>query len=145
MGNKIIAPDLRILQINEVMQVMLGYSGKEIIGTKIADFAHPDFLHHLHELQENLWTRQSPSFQIETCLIKKDGSILWRQVTSIIFMDNDINLGYTIVYNICGRKALELDLKKLYEYQETIMLLRCWLCTGFACKMDFYYMPYFPA
>jgi two-component system sensor histidine kinase VicK len=121
MGNKIIAPDLRILQINEVMQVMLGYSEKEIVGTKIVDFAHPDFLHHWHELQENLWTRQIPSFQIETCLIKKDGSILWCQVTSIIFRDNDMNLGYTIVEDISERKALELDLKKLYEYQETIM------------------------
>jgi two-component system sensor histidine kinase VicK len=121
MGNKIIAPDLRILQINDVMQDMLGYSEKEIVGTKIVDFAHPDFLHHWHELQENLWTRQIPSFQIETCLIKKDGSILWCQVTSIIFRDNGINLGYTIVEDISRRKVLELDLKKLYEYQETIM------------------------
>jgi two-component system, OmpR family, sensor histidine kinase VicK len=121
MGNKIIAPDLRILQINEVMQVMLGYSEKEIVGTKIVAFAHPDFIHHWHELQENLWTKQIPSFQIETCLVKKDGSTLWCQVTSIIFRDNDINLGYTIVEDISKRKALELDLKKLYEYQETIM------------------------
>lgn len=121
MGNKIIAPDLRILQINEIMQVMLGYSEKEIIGTKIVAFAHPDFIHHWHELQENLWTKQISSFQIETCLIRKDGSVLWCQVTSIIFRDNDINLGYTIVEDISKRKALEEDLKKLYEYQETIM------------------------
>jgi two-component system sensor histidine kinase VicK len=123
MGNKIIAPDLRILQINEVFQRMLGYCEPEIIGTKIIAFAHPDFVHHWHELQESLWTRQIPSFQIETCLIKKDGTILWCQVTSIIFRDNGTTLGYTIVEDISKRKALELDLKKLYEYQETIVHL----------------------
>jgi two-component system sensor histidine kinase VicK len=121
LGNKIIAPDLRIIQINEVMQVMLGYSEEEIVGTKIVDFAHPDFIHHWHELQENLWTKQIPSFQIETCLNKKDGSVLWCQVTSIVFRDNDTTLGYTIVEDISKRKTLEQDLQKLYEYQETIM------------------------
>jgi two-component system sensor histidine kinase VicK len=93
LGNKIIAPDLKIMQINEVFRAMLGYREKEIIGTKIIAFAHPDFIHHWHELQESLWTRQIPSFQIETCLIKKDGGILWCQVTSIIFRDNGITLG----------------------------------------------------
>ncbi|MES2733061.1 MAG: HAMP domain-containing sensor histidine kinase [Bacteroidota bacterium] len=121
MGNKIIAPDLSIIQINEVFQVMLGYTEQEIVGTKIIAFAHPDFIYHWHELQDNLWTKQIPSFQIETCLVKKDGSVLWCQVTSIIFRDNDATLGYTIVEDISKRKALELELKKLYEYQETIM------------------------
>jgi two-component system sensor histidine kinase VicK len=123
MGNKIIAPDLRILQINKVFQQMLGYPEADIIGTKIIAFAHPDFVHHWHELQENLWTRQIPSFQIETCLITKSGATLWCQVTSIIFRDNGATLGYTIAEDISARKALELDLQKLYEYQETIVHL----------------------
>jgi two-component system sensor histidine kinase VicK len=121
LGNKIIAPDLKIMQINEVFRAMLGYSEKEIIGTKIIAFAHPDFINHWHELQENLWTRQIPSFQIETCLIKKDGSHVWCQVTSIIFRDNGITLGYTIVEDISERKAMEAELKKLHEDQETMM------------------------
>lgn len=121
LGNKIIGPDLRIVQINPVMQTMLGYSEQEIIGTGIAAFAHPDFIHHWHELQENLWTKQIPSFQIDTCLIKKDGSTLWCQVTSIVFRDNGAMLGYTIVEDISERKALEIELKVLYEHQETIM------------------------
>jgi two-component system sensor histidine kinase VicK len=121
LGNKIIAPDLKIMQINEVFRAMLGYSEKEIIGTRIIAFAHPDFVHHWHELQESLWTRQIPSFQIETCLVKKDGSVVWCQVTSIIFRDNGITLGYTIVEDISQRKALEAELKKLHEDQETMM------------------------
>lgn len=121
LGNKIIAPDLKIIQINEVFRAMLGYSEKEIIGTKIIAFAHPDFIHHWHELQEELWTKEIPSFQIETCLVKKDGTIFWCQVTSIIFRDNGSTLGYTIVEDISGRKAMEEELQKLHEYQETMM------------------------
>ena len=121
LGNKIIGPDLRIIQINPIMQVMLGYSEKELIGSKIVDFAHPDFIYHWHELQESLWTKQIPSFQIETCLIRKDGLTLWCQVTSSVFRDNDATLGYTIVEDISPRKALEEDLRKMQEYQETIM------------------------
>ena len=121
LGNKIIAPDLRILQVNEVFQLMLGYGKEEITKNRIIEFAHPDFIHHWHELQEELWTKQIPSFQIETCLVRKDGSALWCQVTSITFRDSEATLGYTIVEDISQRKALETELKKLGEYQETIM------------------------
>jgi two-component system sensor histidine kinase VicK len=121
LGNKIIAPDLRVLQINDALQVMLGYSEAEIVGTKIIEYAHPDFIHHWHELQENLWTKQIPSFQIETCLIKKDGSSFWCQVTSVLFRDNNVTLGYTIVEDIDERKILEANLKRQYDNQETIM------------------------
>jgi two-component system sensor histidine kinase VicK len=85
------------------------------------EYAHPDFIHHWHELQESLWTRQIPSFQIETCLLKKDGSSFWCQVTSILFRDNNVTLGYTIVEDIDERKVLEATLKRQYDYQETIM------------------------
>jgi two-component system, OmpR family, sensor histidine kinase VicK len=121
LGNKIIGPDLKIIQINAALQVILGYSAKEIVGTKITQYAHPDFVHHWQELQESLWTQQIPSFQFETCLIKKDGSNLWCQVTSILIPDQATTLGYTIVEDINQRKRLELELQKLYDNQETIM------------------------
>ena len=43
LGSKIIAPDLTIIQANKALQEMLGYSEKEIEGTKITDYAHPDY------------------------------------------------------------------------------------------------------
>ena len=120
LGNKIIAPDLKILQINDVLLDMLGYTELELVGTTVIEHAHPDSIHHWDELQENLWSKKIPSFQIETCLLRKDGSSLWCQVTSIVFRDNGANLGYTIVEDISERKALEMNLKKLYDYQEAM-------------------------
>ncbi|KAA5544822.1 PAS domain S-box protein [Adhaeribacter rhizoryzae] len=84
-------------------------------------YAHPDFVHHWQELQESLWNKQIPSFQIETCLLKKDGTVLWCQVTSILILDQNTKLGYTIVEDINLRKRLEQKLQKLYDNQETIM------------------------
>ncbi len=51
---------------------------------------------------------------------KKDGAVLWCQVTSIIFRDNGITLGYTIIEDISERKAWKRNLK-LHEDQETMM------------------------
>jgi signal transduction histidine kinase len=66
----------------------------------------------LKELQECLWARKIPSFQIETCLIKKDGSTIWCGITTILFKDQEATLGYTILEDITARKALEEKLQK---------------------------------
>ncbi|WP_162056143.1 PAS domain-containing sensor histidine kinase [Pontibacter pamirensis] len=121
LGNKIIDPDLRINQVNEALQQMLGYTAEELSGTKITTFAHPDSIPHWKELQKSLWEENIPTFQIETSIRKKDGAYLWCQVSSILFQDQGISLGYTIVEDISNRKSLELELKRLYENQETMM------------------------
>lgn len=111
-GNKIITSDLQIIQVNNTLQAMLGYSEKELVGTKITAYVHPGFVNQWHELQENLWKKRIPSFQIDTCLVKKDGSTLWCEVTSIVFKDNEATLGYTTLEDITGRKVLEEKLEK---------------------------------
>jgi two-component system sensor histidine kinase VicK len=121
LGNKIIAPDLRILKVNDALVKMLGYSKAELEGTRIIDYARADFESHWQELQENLWARQIPSFRFETVLIRKDGSFLWCAVTSTLYKDGDDTLGYTILEDIANRKDLEARLKKIYDSQETMM------------------------
>ncbi|RDC65237.1 sensor histidine kinase [Adhaeribacter pallidiroseus] len=121
MGNKIIGPDLKIKNVNKALQQMLGYSKAELIGIEITKLSHPDFVHHWQELRQKLWEEKIPAFQLDTCLLQKDGSGLWCQVTSILFQDQHEWLGFTIIENISNRKALEQQLKKQYENQETIM------------------------
>lgn len=111
-GCKIITADLLIVQVNPALQAMLGYSAAELVGTKITTYCHPDFLTHWNELQVNLWTKQIPSFQLETCLIKKNGDVLWCSVTSILFTNQEAKLGYTTLEDISVRKGLEEKLQK---------------------------------
>jgi two-component system sensor histidine kinase VicK len=111
-GGKIIAPDLQIIEVNKALQDMLGYSEKELEGSKITDYAHADYKDHWKELQECLWTNKIPSFQIETILLRKDGSSLWCGITTVLFKDQQATLGYTILEDISERKALEEKLQK---------------------------------
>jgi two-component system sensor histidine kinase VicK len=124
LGNKIIDADLLIRQVNPSVIAMLGFTrADELLGHKILEFAHPRFRADWHELQQQLWQHRMPSFTLETCLVRADGSSFWCQVTSVLFPDEDGELGYTLLEDISARKGLEDRLKRLYEAQETILQL----------------------
>lgn len=122
LGNKILGEDLSILEVNEAFINLLGYDdAKDIINRKVIEFAHPDFIKHWHDLQLALWKEQIPTFSLDTCLIKKDGTVIWCHVTSILFEDDGRTLGYTILENINERKILELKAERLYKAQEIVV------------------------
>ncbi len=109
LGNKIIAPDLRILEVNPALCTLLGYARKEeLIGTRILEYSPQEYHQHWKSLQENLWKRASPSFNLETCLRKKDGTLIWCNVNSILFEDNNETLGFTIIENITTKREIRL-------------------------------------
>ena len=110
LGNKIISPELKILQVNPAMVSLLGYDKKEeIIGTAIFDYAPPDCHKDWRFLQQKLWQKATPSFSLETCLKRKDGTTIWCEVTSILFPDNGGMLGYTIIEDITEKYNLRLQ------------------------------------
>jgi two-component system sensor histidine kinase VicK len=123
-GQKIISSDLIIRQVNPAVLAMLGCASQdEVVGHQIMEFAHPDHRNDWRYLQQRLWHHNLPSFSLETCLVRRDGSSFWCQVTSIRFPDNGEELGFTQLEDISERKALELSLKRLYDAQETILHL----------------------
>jgi PAS domain S-box-containing protein len=108
LGNKVISSDLKIQQVNPAMVALLGYDKKEdIIGTRILDYAPEEFHEHWKLLQTKLWKTNMPSFTLETCLRKKDGSVIWCQVNSILFKDKGETLGYTIIEDITEQHELK--------------------------------------
>lgn len=108
LGNKIIAPDLTIIEVNPALLALLGYTREEIIGTRILDYSPIEHHQHWKLLQENLWNKSSPSFTLETCLRKKDGTLVWCSVNSILFEDNNQTLGFTIIENITVKREIRL-------------------------------------
>ena len=86
LGNKIISSDLKILQANQALADLLGYdSPEEIIGTRITSYTPSEGHADWKVLQQKLWNSSMPSFSLETCLQRKDGSLFWCHVTSILF------------------------------------------------------------
>lgn len=109
LGNQIISSDLKILQVNSAMVTLLGYDTKEdIIGTRILDYTPLDHHQDWEILQERLWLKATPSFSLETCLQKKDNSIIWCQVTSILFLDKGKTLGYTVIEDTSKQHELRM-------------------------------------
>lgn len=112
-ASKIINSDLTILKVNKAVTELLGFSAEEIEGTKILDYACPEYIKHWHELQEALWAKQLPYFKLEACLIRKDKSIAWVSVTTILFKDQGETYGFTVLDDITYRKEFEESEKKL--------------------------------
>lgn len=109
LGNKVITPDLKIVQVNPAMVSLLGYESKDdLLGTKILDYSPANHHERWMSLQKKLWDEATPSFSLETILIRKDGSTIWVNVTSILFPDAGKSLGYTIIEDITEKRALRL-------------------------------------
>jgi PAS domain S-box-containing protein len=110
--------------VNQTLATMLGYSKARLEGTRITDYSHPGNVERWRELQDTLWTKQIPIFQIETVLVKKDGSLIWCRVTSFLFADNEDTLGYTILEDITPRKdqkeALQQENRRLQQQQAVL-------------------------
>lgn len=111
-GNKIINSHQKIIEVNKTLVGMLGYEKNELEGSRILEYAHPEHRNQWMDLQDNLWKKKIPSFQIDARLIKKDKSPLWCQITSILFKDGNSTLGYTVIEDIAERKEIEAKLEK---------------------------------
>lgn len=110
LGNKVINRDLTILQANMALIKLLGYTEKaEILGKKIIDYTPPERRKDWKVMQEKLWDHSTPSFSLETCLMKKDGTIVWCQVTSILFSEQNETLGYTIIEDVTEQHKLRMQ------------------------------------
>jgi PAS domain S-box-containing protein len=113
LGHKIIGPDLIIRQANRAVATLLGLeSPLELIGHAILEFAHPDYQADWARFQEALWAHHVPFFALETCLLRSNGTVLWCRVTSVLFPDDNGELGYTTLEDISTRKQLEAQVQQ---------------------------------
>jgi PAS domain S-box-containing protein len=111
LGHKFIDSNLRIIKVNKALTKLLGYSKKELLGSRIMDIVVPEFAASWKKLQDELFANGKPTFSLETCLIKKNKTIVWCRVNTILVEDNGQTLGYTILEDISIRIAAENDLK----------------------------------
>lgn len=114
-ASKIIDSDLKILKVNQALTDLLGFSAEEIEGTEILDYACPEHIDHWHRLQDELWSKKSPFFKLDACLIKKDKSLVWVNITTILFNEDGVTYGFTILDNITCLKHFEESEKRLIQ------------------------------
>ncbi len=106
------------MKVNPALETLLGYTADEIVGSKILDYACPEYIDHWHDLQEALWQRETPFFKLDACLIKKDGSLVWVNVTTVLFKEDGHTYGYTVMDDFTYKKHFEESEKQLNEALE---------------------------
>ncbi len=105
--SKIIDSNLTILRVNHALTELIGYSEDELIGAHILDYACEEDKPHWHNLQLEMWKRGKPNFKLDACIVKKDGTLAWVHVTTIMFKENDVEYAYTILDDFTDWKKLQ--------------------------------------
>ena len=112
-ASKIINSELTILKVNKALTELLGYSEEEIEGPEFLDYACEEFKKHWHNLQDELWSKKSPFFKLDACLLRKDKSLVWVNETTVLFNEDGVTYGYSVLDDITGQKHFEESEKRL--------------------------------
>lgn len=112
-ASKVINSDLKILKVNNALTELLGFSADEIIGTEIMDYACKEVKHHWSELQEAMWKHGKPVFKLDACLVRKDRSLAWVHITTVLFKQDNEHYAFTVLDDFTDQKNLEEAEKRL--------------------------------
>ncbi|TAN38850.1 MAG: PAS domain S-box protein [Verrucomicrobia bacterium] len=92
-GSGMALTDLRgtILDTNQVLQNMLGYTAGELYGRPLSAITHPDDIAaEMAELRKIISERQRDQrLQLDKRYLRKDGSVLWGRLTATVIFDAD--------------------------------------------------------
>jgi two-component system, NarL family, sensor kinase len=98
------------LQVNQRFCDLVGYSESELLALTFADITHPDNLAADHAGVQHLIDGELPFYQTEKRYIRKDGSLIWADLTLSLVHDAADNPAYFIglMQDISQRKEAEL-------------------------------------
>ena len=103
----------RYLSANPALQDMLGYSEEELRGLTLAEVTHPDDRDATDRGLDAVWERRQESYHIEKRMIRKDGGVIWVNVTAAPVPATESNPEFlpAIVVNITEQKRAEEALR----------------------------------
>ncbi len=106
----------KITRVNPKLCSMLGYTAEELLRLSPADFTHPDDLAKDLELFGKLVAGEVAQYHLEKRYLRKDGSVMWGQLTLTARRENDqVAELIGIVQEIDARKAAEEALRESEE------------------------------
>lgn len=104
----------RILDVNQVATDRLGYSREELLSMTIDNLYPPEEIARNEEIVEKL--RQTGFLIFERMHIRKDGTILPVEVSSIVVDQDGRKVYQSIARDITQRKRIEQELQRLANY-----------------------------
>jgi hypothetical protein len=116
-GITLVALDGRFLQVNPALCEITGYSHEELIEMNFQEITHPDDIEVDWENARRVLAKEISGYSLEKRYIRKDGSILWVNLTSSVVWDANGLPKYAlgIVEDISDRKRVETTQQFLVE------------------------------
>lgn len=113
-GIAYIAVDGSWLRANQRLCDMVGYSREELLQLTFQDITHPDDLNADLELLDTVVAGERDSYSMEKRYFRKDGSIIWINLTVAVVRLRDGNPSYFIsmIEDISARKEIEETLRQ---------------------------------
>lgn len=112
-----IAPDGRLLRVNEGTCSILGYSREELLSGHMFRHTHPDDVEPDHEAFRKQVAGELEFYSVEKRFIRKDGRVIWISVRSSSVRDDARRLLYVVrvLQDVTERKAAERRQKLLID------------------------------
>jgi PAS domain S-box len=109
--------DYRMIKVNEAHRQMLGYSDAELATMTFTELTHPEDLQADLEQVKQLVEGNISRFQMEKRLIKKNGELMWANLTVTLIRDGEGIPLYSMaaIEDISYRKRAEMELQQLKE------------------------------
>ncbi|MEH2314140.1 MAG: PAS domain S-box protein [Nostoc sp.] len=116
-GISLTALDGRFLQINSALCEITGYSHEELIQMNFQEITHPEDLEVDSENARRVLAQEISDYSLEKRYIRKDGSIVWVNLTSSAVWDVNRLPKYAlgIIEDISKRKRVEITQNFLVE------------------------------
>jgi PAS domain S-box-containing protein len=87
LGIALIGKDYHFLKVNGALCHMLGYDEVALVRMSFVDITHPDDVGADVELTERLFKREIPFYRMQKRYVKKEGEIIWINLTGSLVLD----------------------------------------------------------
>jgi diguanylate cyclase (GGDEF)-like protein/PAS domain S-box-containing protein len=104
--------DGRAVEVNPALEQMLGYTAAEFGAQSLFDYVHPAQAQRAEVLFDELMGGRREPFQTEAQLVRKDGELVWGQVSAALECDRNGAPAFVVamIENITNRKSAEAEL-----------------------------------
>jgi len=111
-GLALVGKDFRFLKVNRALCQMVGYSEEALLQMSFPDITYREDLSVDLRLAERLFNREIPFFKLQKRYLKKDGEIIWVNLTASLIHDPDGDplYGLGMIEDITDVKRAEQEL-----------------------------------
>ena len=110
----LVGPDARLVKVNDAFCRLLGFEKSEIEGHTFIDFTYPDDIEQSILIHKAVINSEKSFFWLEKRYIRKDGKVIWCEVSSSPVLDSKGYPIYTVAHiqDITERKWAERALQE---------------------------------